>query len=340
MNAFWSKLSPRERNLAVATVSVILVALSLLIAVRAYGRIHQLGLTIDQLERDLEKYVELDARGVSVERAFVDVAAEHSSAWSHSTIHNRLRTEIYNLAKDENGEGNLIEIPRLRQGALKEYDGYREYKLNIRIPETDIYSLIIFLSRLQQSNQSLRIDGLEVNRAPSSVLANARIDVTRTVVDGAPENDTMVYVPPEDLQVATWDGSRLGAWKGTGCGLMLSKHVLGVFAADGGMCLAASATQPDASVAMTHELEPGSRYELILDAACDEPAVLHVGDAANNALLEGAVELQSDGRMHRYTVQFTVPATAPATTAAPYIVLSKAGTSVYLDNLDLKKLPE
>ena len=340
MNAFWSKLSPRERNLAIATVSVLFVGVSLFMGVRAYGRIHRMGIAIDQLERDLEKCMELDARGVSVERAFVNVAAEHSSAWSDSTIHNRLRTVIYELAKEENGEGNLIEIPRLRQGSLKEFEGYREYKLNIRIPETDIYSLIIFLSRLQQSNQSLRIDGLEVNRSPSSVLANARIDVTRTVVDGAPENDTMLYVPPEDLQVASWDGDRVGAWKGTGCGLILSKHVLGLFAADGGKCLAASATEADATVAMSHELTPGSRYELMLDAACDKPAVLRVGDAANDALLEGATPLQDDGRMHRYKVRFTLHATAPATTAAPYIVLSEAGANVYLDNLDLKRLPE
>jgi len=340
MNAFWAKLSPRERNLAVATVSLLFVGMSLFMGVRAYGRVHWMGLTIDRLEHDLEKCMELDARGVSVERAFVVVAQEHSSAWSYSVIQNRLRTAIYDLAKDDDGAGNLVEIPRLRQGSLKEFDGYREYKLNIRIPETDIYSLILFLSRLQQSNQSLRIDFLEVNRAPSSVLANVRIDVTRTVVDGAPENDTVVYVSPEDLQVASWDGDRLGAWKGTGCGLTLSKNVLGVFAADGGKCLAASATQADATVAMTHDLTPGSRYELILDAACDKPAVLRVGDAANDALLEGATELQDDGRMHRYTVQFTLPTTATATTAAPYIILSEAGANVYLDNLDLKRLPE
>jgi len=159
MSSLWEHLSERERWLAIATAGVIGLALALLVGMRVIAYLRDLDRTVARLEQDIENYAEQDARGVSVGRAYAGVAAQHSSAWTEAEIHNRLRQEIYRLALEDpdgppDSPNKLVEIPTLRQGALRDTGhGYREYQLSIKIPQTDIYSLVLFLIRLQASTK-------------------------------------------------------------------------------------------------------------------------------------------------------------------------------------------
>ncbi len=348
MNRFWERLSERERRLAAATGMVICLALVVFTGVRAVGRVRDLDRTITRLDQDIVNYTEQDARGVSVSKAYAGVAAQHSSAWTGPEIHNRLRQEIYRLAL-ENPDGppdspnKLVEIPMLREGALRDTGhGYREYQLSIKIPQADIYSVVLFLIRLQASPQSLRIDGLDITRAPDGQFVGASISVTRTVVAGSAEDTE--GAPEEasksDLQamehIASWDGSDVGAWKGDSCDLQPSTTV-GELAANGGSCLKAVAGKPDAAAYMEQELDPKSTYELSVEVAATNPVLLLVVDAKGTRY-EGVIDVPGDGKCYRYKMAFTTGGDKEKVKLGAPTILFKDGGTAYLDNVVLKKV--
>jgi hypothetical protein len=345
---FWEKLSPRERYLFLATMGLVLAGITILLVSRAVGRVRELNHTIDRLEENLLRCKELDARGVSVEKAFGEVAAQHSSAWTEAEIHDKLRQEIYRLAlEDPNGSSDsgskLVDIPTLRQGKLNDSGlGYREYQMDIKIPSSDIYSIIIFLMRLQQSPQSLRIDGLDIGRSPESQLCSATISVTRTVVGGAADaGEAPVPIPKQAPALAAWDGSRVEDWQNDGCDLSLVSEIDNQ-AVEGGSCLRAVARQADANTFMRQEVEARSSYELALDVTAKGNVDLLVADDATGQPYEGTQELTNDGKTYRLQIHFTVPGEAgdKVKIRAPLLHLKDAGAQVYVDNVVLRKAAE
>lgn len=347
MNKFWERLSQRERLLAVAVLVLVGGGLIMLSTTRTIARIGELDRLIDQLEQHLLNYEAQEARGVSVNAAFAEVAAEHSSAWTKAEIHHRLRREIYRLAAEDpdvpNPEGQyLVEIPRLGQGVLKEGGtGYREYQLAIRIPQTDIYSLVMFIVRLQQSPQSLRIDALDFSRSPTSQFVNAQIVVTRTIVDGAPGADgVQAPVAPQPALVA-WDGSDKAGWQGARSELAVVSEV-GDLYPEGGSCLKIHAGAATAEAFMNAELEAGTTYELVLQATATGNAELRIVNEATGEPFAGAEALPGDGKTYEYQVRFTVPGEPDGMMGlrVPFIALEGEGSEVYVDNVVIRQAME
>lgn len=344
LTSFWEKLSARERLLAAAVLGLMALGLAMILTSRAFARVSQLNATIDRLENTLIQQRQLEARGVSIDAAYVEVAAEHSSEWTESEIHNRLRQEIRRLAMEDPDapagvSKPLVDIPTLRQGTLNENDGYREYQLTIRITPTDIYSIVIFLVRLQQSPQCLRVDGLELRRSPSTILVDATIHVTRTIVEGVTSEAMAVRLAPPSL--IAWNGSFVEEWTAEGCAVA-SADSIGELFADGGACLKARSTAIAATVYMTAELDAATTYELLLDVTAMGNASLGVIADADGEAYDGGLDFPADGKTYRHRVTFTVPG-APETQAklrVPHIAFKEQGAEVYVDNVILRELME
>jgi len=342
VNNLWSKLAPRERRLAVAVVLALVFLLVTTTAVRSVRGLNELDDLIDRLESDLRMYTELEARRVNVQQAYSVVAQQHSSEWTEAEIHNRLRQEIYRLARTnpdapaDTQQENLVEIPTLRQGVLRNSgQGYREYRLNVNIPLTNLPTLIEFLIRLQSSPQSLRIDGLEIARGPQFTAVSARLDVTRTVVDGVKGGQE----PPAPQQAETWDGATIDLWKANGCDIALSPDMNGV-AATGG-CLKAVATAPGGSFSMSVDLEEPGTYEVEVEAMATGPARLEVKNETTGQFSEGAADIAGDSLAYRYKLRFEVPASdegGPVRIAVPHVTVADAGTQVFIDLVTLRKV--
>ncbi|MCX5771319.1 MAG: hypothetical protein NTZ09_13770 [Candidatus Hydrogenedentes bacterium] len=342
MNNLWSKLAPRERRLAVGVVAALLFLLVTTTAVRSVKGLNELDDTINRFESDLRMYTELEARRVNVQQAYSVVAQQHSSEWTEAEIHNRLRQEIYRLARTnpdapaDTQQENLIEIPTLRQGVLRNSgQGYREYRLNVNIPLTTLPALIEFLIRLQSSPQSLRVDGLEIARAPQATTVSARLDVTRTVVDGVEGEPE----PPAPQQAETWDGATIDLWKADGCDIALSPDMNGITATGG--CLKAVATAPGGSFGMAADLgEPGT-YEVEIDAMATGPARLEVKDETTGQIFDGGADIAGDSLAYHYKLRFQVAPTeegAPVRIAVPHVTITDAGTQVFVDLVTLRKV--
>ncbi len=341
VNSPLDRLSARERLLALATSIVVALALVFMMASRAYSRVELLDRTIERLEDEVRNFAQMEARGVSVDRQFAKVAEQHSSAWTEAEIHNRLRSEIYRLARenpDDTGGPNLVEIPRLRQGKLEESEGYREYKLSIPIPQTDIYSLIIFLTRLQASPQALRIDGLEVSRSPEIQIVNATVNVTRTVVNGVAQGAEAIPAEDRGMEPLVSIGDSAEGWEAFDCELSVVTEVQGAVP-DGGTCLKGAATAQGARLGWPHELTPGGTYRLSLDAVAAGKVRLEVTPRDGGKTYDGGEYLNTDGGAHRYTVEFTMPPSEDAVTMlAPQFVLETADAAVFVDNVSLERI--
>lgn len=347
--AMWQKLSAREQRLAYATVGVFLVMVIVTSVRAALGQLQELDITIGRLEDDLAHYTFQLTHKALVEARYAEIAAQHSSAWTEAEIHDRLRQEIYRLARrnpqglDEKGiplntpneAGNLVEIPSLGKGVMAEGgEGYREYMINLRIPPTRLEYIVNFLERLQQSPQSLRVDAIELHRAPEADgIVSAVVDVTRIVADGA---------APETAE-ATEPGSGLGR-----ISLQASEwhcreaSVRNVEGAEGRGAVEVLAAGANAEAFLTKTLPSGAVYEMIADiAAGNGAALLAVGLESDNAPFPGAEPLRADGRAYRYQVQFTLPPDSGSVKArCPWIQIQESGTVVHITNLLVRKVAE
>jgi hypothetical protein len=336
-------MAPRERRLAVGVVAALLFMFMTTTVVRSVRSLDALDETIDRLESDLRMYTELEARRVNVQQAYSVVAQQHSSEWTEAEIHNRLRQEIYRLARmtpdapADTQQENLVEIPILRQGVLRNSgQGYREYRLNVSIPQTTLPALIEFLIRLQASPQSLRIDGLEIARHPSLTVVSARLDVTRTVVDGV-EGEQGQPAAPQWAE--TWDGGSIGQWKAEGCEIALSPDMNGI-AATGG-CLKAVATAAGGTFGMTTGIGAPGTYEVEIEAMANGPAILQVKNEATGKFFDGSAEIAGDSLSYRYKLRFDIAAgaeTEPPRIAVPHVTVPGAGTQVFIDLVTLRKV--
>lgn len=342
LEQIWSRLDPRERWLAVGVGAAAVLFLAMTIVMRATSHIQSMDDQIERLENDLVMYTELEARRVNVDQAYSKVAEQHSSEWTRAEIENRLRQEIYRLARlnpnaPAEGQENLVEIPILRQGVLRDSgDGYREYRLSVNIPPVSIDSLMEFLVRLQESPQSLRIDELELARAPQRRDVGARLDVTRTVVDGVKSEAAEEKTEPERAE--TWSGPSTELWNAEGCDIGLSNTMNGVKAPGG--CLKAVAKEAGGTFFMTADLQEPGTYEVEIEAMATGPAEIRVKNEATGQFMKGSETMPGDGLPYRYKLTFQAGGveSGPIRIGLPHVTVADAGTEVYIDQVTLRKV--
>ncbi len=348
----WGKISPREQRLA-----VIMAVLALLLAVAAMGRSayeHLIALDnqILQLQDNILTFHREMALKQSVEAQYMKVAAQHSSRWTEAEIHDRLRAEIYRLAQvdppplDENGtpvrttsdSGSLVEIPTLQPGTLNDSgEAYREYQINVNVSSAPLDALLTFLERLQASPQSLRLDIIDIAREPLANVGAARIELTRTVVNGTDEPIKVPQgsqLPPRQER----ENIRLKEWRCEGAAL---EELPGDNpAVPRGIMMAAD--QPGDAIFFKDVFVAGTSYDLFLEAAVSGAATIGIEDVLAKKMLPGAESAKGDGNAYRYHIEFTVPeGTSPTVELrAPVIVAGAPDTKAAVFSLRLKKKAE
>lgn len=359
MSKLLQKLSKREKVLFGATLGVALLAVVYFGGRRAIQTIDMMNTQIDQMETTLLGLRQMEARGRSIEEAYTQVAAHHSSAWTEQEIHDRLRLEIYRLAMENpppedrpelvrvvtaSDFKQLVTIPALRQGTLREDEGgYREYQLRIVIPElTPVRNVVEFLRRLQESNHSLRIDAVEMVRAPDATqLNNIRIDVTRTVVDTGAVDAGQTLIAGASTQLRNpgfevWpqDLGMPEAWEFEGIQMAPDPQQ----ATEGQFALRAEALDDGATVFQQVALTAGRTYEVSADIAVTGKARFTVASADGTEELPGAQALDGDGVAYRYSAHLVPPGDPGQTVQLriPQIVLEDQGTAVVIDNVVLR----
>ena len=193
-------LNPRERTLAIIVLLLVLISVSVMMTRKAQAHLTNLEKMVDRKQQEIINYSLQIAKRKMVESQYVEIAGQHSSQWTASEIHDRLRQEIYRLAKKvppelningtaeptSNKRGDLVNIPKIGKGELHEGgEGYQEYSLKFRIPSGKFLDVLTFLERLQGSPQALRIDELEIKRPPSGTMVSTTIDITRIIAHGS-----------------------------------------------------------------------------------------------------------------------------------------------------------
>lgn len=348
LNSSWQKLSARERRLAAIVGVLCAVMLAVMVARGAWSHVQELDRTVSGMQQNIVNCALRIAHKQSVEAHYARVAAQHSSAWTEAEIQDRLRQEIYRLAQksppplDENGIplkkpnelGNLVEIPALQEGTLSEGgEGYREYRLSFQVPNVELDALINFLERLQDSPQSLRIDGLEMYRTPLGAATTANIDITRIIVDGSPtaqheeESDADSTAPGATMDLAEW--RCLG-------GDVLHPEAAGELDET---ALRAQSSEEEAELFLVQSLPAGAVYEMAVDMTASGKCRLAIGDLAGNREFADPVPVRNDGTPYRYRVQFTVPGASGTTRLrAPFITFEEAGAYVHISQMTLRKV--
>lgn len=333
----WERLSRREQALAAATAAVVVLVLVYTGFQRSQARLSELDNEIARLEDELVNNMRLLQHREAIEFEYSAIAAQHSSAWTEAEIHDRLRQEIYRLAQttpaplDQNGIplpnpgniGNLVEIPSLGKGQMAEGGkGYREYRINLRIPASPLRNIIQFLERLHNSPQSLRIDALDLNRSPEQELVAASIDISRIVADGA------TLTVPAAVQESPGGLGRINlnaeAWKANNASVQNapSKSIHGAVAIQ---MMAASS-----EVYMKRSLAAGS-YEMITNISSNSPdVVIGVGDGTSGMPLTPMQPLSGNGEVNRYQVQFTIPDNGATTSIQCPLIQSSSSTGAML----------
>lgn len=339
MMDYFDKISSRERWLAIVTMSLLCIGAGMYVTVSARGYLISLDKQIDDYELRHLNMKHLAATSESIRRAFSEVAAEHSSAWTEAQIRDRLRKELNKLAV------GTVQIPELSGGGLKEGgDGYREYEITINVPTTKIRSLVGFLERLRSSRQSLRIDTLDMARGLSSTDLSVKIGVTRTVADILPgtveEEVVESIVLLSNPSFEEWDeaNSEFKDWEKQGSTV---SQVVEYSTLDSN-CMKISADRDGSSVSYSVSLESGKRYELQADITAFGTAMINISDVHTGTPFAGGQEIKNDGRTYRYSLQFNVPENdlGHVILRAPEFVLKERDCEVYVDNIVLRKAEE
>ncbi len=346
--ALWQGLAEREKRLAMLTGIVVAITAVFVAYQSAAARLGELDVSIGRLEDALTSYTMQMAHREMVEARYAAVAAQHSSAWTEAEIHDRLRQEIYRLARnvpqalDENGipvnvpneNGNLVEIPSLGKGSMAEGGkGYREYMINLRIPPCPLDNIVNFLERLQSSPQTLRIDGLELNRSPDGDLLAASIDICRIVADGAASAPSEASSPESGMGRIQLQAN---AWDGVGVSFQDADSQSAHGAVD------MRAAEANAEAYMVRSLPAGETYEMVIDLAAGAADVrLGVGLESDEKPFEGVEIVPGDGSGRRYQVQFTLPGSGGALRVrCPWLLLGEEGNAIQAYNLLLRKVSE
>jgi hypothetical protein len=335
----WSAMSKRERNLALATVVCVLAFAGWSIVTSAQAKLTALQQDVDRLQEQVVNATAQIARKQQVEARYAEVAAQHSSAWDKYEVYERLRQEIFRLAQkvppalDENGvpvrsnseSGALVNIPELRQGTMTETEeGYREYKISFRVPNVELADLFNFLERLQQSPQSLRIDGLAFARDWDSTIVTADIDLTRIIVDaasaGAVDTGETTEFAALELDPTKWTAES-GALQASGAGLTLE------------------AQEEGAALYLEQPLPGAASYDCIIELTSTGRGMLAVATGSDGVPMPGAERLPSDGAPYRVHLQFTVPGKRGEAVMmrVPFITLNDLGAQLEVRGISLRK---
>jgi len=347
----WQRLSKSEQRLAAAVGAMLVLWVVFMTLQRSLAAVDRLDRRIDRMQQDLVNYNFQMAVRQSVETEFAKVAAQHSSQWTEAEIYDRLKLEIYRLAEkeppplDEQGvpvkstsdKGRLVNIPGLGKGTLHDSgEGYREYRITFSVPPVDLESLTAFLTRLLESPQSLRIDGLEMTRGELDTQAGATIHLTRIVANqslevlASPDSKAEAMAATEPVQ----GDLDVRHWRSAGCHLDVSAD----YGLGGSEALLAKATGREAHLRMMRSLDPGETYDLYLDCRVTGPGRLAVSDEDGKNLLESPEPLRDDGQPYRYHIRFTVPeGRGKIEHGVPCLLLDEAGAVAFVDKLVLKK---
>lgn len=343
LNNYWQSRNRRERVLAAAVGVLLLFALGYSLVQGARLRLRQLDAQIRILQDDIVTFNYQVARRQTVERQYSRVAAQHSSAWTAPEVQERLRQEIYRLAKktppplNEEGipevtssdEGNLVEIPGLRGGNLSESEegDYRQYSISFEVPPVEGASLIAFLERLQNSPQSLRFDALELLRPPDSTQISAKIQLARIIVAG---------VQGQEAEPSAVEEAQLSLdpaeWTCEGCQLQPGNP---------GDPIVATSTAPEAQLYTRRALPARASYQLSLEVSASSGGTLGIATGDGTPFSGVAALNQEEGARFRYVVQFTTPGdSGQAQLRLPVLSFSGPGASIQVHAITLGKLTE
>ena len=355
MNSYWTRASSREKRLAAIAIAAAVAVLCYVVALRAFAHLEQLDTQIAEREQDLLFYTKLSRQEPEIQRRYQEIASEHSSEWTEQQIYDRLRQEIYrfSLKDPDQGESStnqpLLRILSLPAGRLNETgEGYREYQIGFRTEPALIQQVSLFLQRLQEDGQALRVDNLELSRNPTEQAVSATFLVTRLVIDSSSPDpgESVAAIQPEtggnliaNPGFEFWDSAGLqpGNWLSAGCALQRKADMV----TEGAAALQARAQAENARIWQTHVLKAGTAYTLLLDASLTGKAHVVVTDETG-AWSTSTVALQPDGAFHRYEVRLTTPPGdgAAVQLLAPVLVLETADTLLVLDNLTLSEVEE
>jgi len=332
----WRKLSAREQRLAALILALAAVLVCVVALRRAWDRIEELDSAIMLMEDAIIESAHQISRREAVEAEYGEVAAQHSSAWSAAEILDRLRNEMYRLAYNvpsplneagvadrvENDSGLLVNLPELGEGVLEDSEeGFREYRIGVRISNVPLHALINYLERLQASPQSLRVDALEMKRNFLDDKVTADIQITRIVVDRTEAPWTYFARQPEQ-------------WVNKGCQITAASHA--ALGSEGVVRVRASGPKGACYVPVT--LEDGGAYELEFRAVAQGAATVRVYDERAGRNFEGEAQLSGDGGPHGYRIEFAVPAQAgPFTVRMPFLTLETPDSEVLLGGIAYRR---
>lgn len=191
MNNPLDRLNARERGLLMTAVAVIAAAAVVFGGISAMKGVRALDNQIAEREFEIESLTQQNVQADAVNAAYSRVVKQHSSSSTVAEIHDALRREIFRLkevdlppvADKPARKMNLVRIPVLQEGQLTQGKGHRDYQIRFQIPGAKLDYLLAFLERIEESEQLLRIDNLEIARAPEGTGVEASLEITRTVLD-------------------------------------------------------------------------------------------------------------------------------------------------------------
>jgi hypothetical protein len=345
INNVWTRMSVREQRLASIVGIVVVLSICVTTVRSGWEHIKDLDDTIGNLQQDLINYHGQIAKKKSIEAQYDKVAKQHSSQWTEAEIHDRLRGEIYRLAQktppklNEEGvpvrtttaEGTIVNIPSLQPGSLDTTaGGYRQYHISFFAPYETLEQILIFLERLMASPQSLRIDVLDLVRGELAQSGSAKIDITRTVVAGAPTDGKDQQEEKTEKQAVSppaWkcDGGTIEEIAGDTPGKPIG--------------FKGKAAQAEARFYLSQTVTCGETYDLTADLMSAGKCRIAISGESGENEFAGSEALQDDGQLFRYRIQFTVPGEngSKVTLCVPSIVLESAEASAAVYNLLLKK---
>ena len=358
LNRF-AQLSASEKRLSTVVAGLLGAALVMLIAFRCIDALDTLDATIEGQEIALMEFTKYASFAGPVEQAFDTMAKQHSSEWTQEQIHDRLRVEIARLSLRQVPQENtpipavskpgdlLVDIRSWPVGALDDSgEGYRTYQINFRTEPTSIQNIAIFLERLQQSPQALRVNFLELTRQPMSTEVTAAFRVTRTVIgdEGAPLPKGAQDRPAgpaknlaRNADFAQWNAQDTTPpeWSAANATLAAELDLV----AQGGAAVSIRAQGPSAEFYQVQQLEGGKSYEVQFDAKSSGAARMRVVSESTGAALPGEAPLTAGPGAYHYRFRFTVPGDNGVVVAmrVPCIVLEDQGAVLAIDNVAIEE---
>ncbi|MFP4172761.1 MAG: type II secretion system protein GspM [Candidatus Hydrogenedentota bacterium] len=353
---WWNQLSLREQGLAIAAAGLLLGSIIYFVVSPAIDRLERADAQIQRLESELVQYTALLNRRERVDREFAKIAEDHSVEWTAEEIHDGLRREIDRVSLEDppspdvvreggapGGGGRVVTIDEIPEGQLSDAgEGYREYQIGFRTSPAILSDITVFLRRLQESPQALRVHMLELSRtSPDSNEIVATFEITRTVVDGIPddvEREAQRLFAADLLENGSfeqWDAGQenFPGWLHVDSEVRASER----FVTAGEQSLELEPASAPGRVYQEVEITGGETYEMAFDMAATGPARVRVIDAESDEALEGGVQPSPNERVKRYAARFTAPGDsgAPRRVRAPVLEVLESDAVAYLDNARL-----